>query len=61
MDAKGNIVSNPTAQEIEQQQLTPIPNSEVQAVLSMNRHQRRAWLARFRRLTRQAAKKEGAK
>lgn len=53
MDAKGNIVLA-TPEEAKRRDLTPIPDDQLQAVMNMNRKQRRAWAAQMRRLVRRA-------
>lgn len=48
MDSKGHIHIDQTDEEVEKKDLVEIPKSDLERVVNMNRHQRRAWLKQQR-------------
>jgi hypothetical protein len=59
MDSRGHIFDEEMMAKLDashRERLTPIPANQERAVRGMNRKQRRAWLAQFRRTQRNASK-----
>jgi hypothetical protein len=52
MDARGNIYTGVTVEEIKAKNLVEIPADQEQAVRGMNRKQRRAWYSQQRKKVR---------
>ena len=57
MDSRtGEIYLNVTPEQMAKPDMIEIPAGELESVVNMNRHQRRAWAAQRRAEARQAAK-----
>ena len=61
MDSQGYIHHNVPPEDVPKRDLIEIPERELEALRGMNRHQRRAWYAKAKKLLRADAKAKAAK